>query len=153
MVDNIKLFVPRCRDMPDIGCYLDSGAVEKVNIKTGEVMIQGNVDNIKVSQLLGGYSIQGSLPKLLYGNNVCQLTRKDIGVAIEKLSDRLHLPLYDADITKIGTVGFFWRKVLISLVPLPSGRPKSTRAKAIFFAFTEAIDWSSVLEKIKSSLL
>lgn len=41
MVDNIKLFVPRCRDMPDIGCYLDSGAVEKVNIKTGEVMIQG----------------------------------------------------------------------------------------------------------------
>ena len=101
MVDNIKLFVPRCRDMPDIGCYLDSGAVEKVNIKTGEVMIQGNVDNIKVSQLLGGYSIQGSLPKLLYGNNVCQLTRKDIGVAIEKLSDRLHLPLGDADITSI----------------------------------------------------
>ena len=104
MVDNIKLFVPRCRDMPDIGCYLDSGAVEKVNIKTGEVMIQGNVDNIKVSQLLGGYSIQGSLPKLLYGNNVCQLTRKDIGVAIEKLSDRLHLPLDDADITSISVI-------------------------------------------------
>ena len=52
MVDNIKLFVPRCRDMPDIGCYLDSGAVEKVNIKTGEVMIQGNVDNIKVSEVV-----------------------------------------------------------------------------------------------------
>ena len=100
MVDNIKLSLPRCRDMPDISGYLDNGN-ENCSMKTGEVSVYGNVENIKVTQYFGGYSIQGSLPKFLYGNNVCQLTRKEVGLAIEKLSDRLHLPLDDADITKI----------------------------------------------------
>ena len=100
MIDNIKLSLPRCRDMPDISGYLDNGN-ENCSMKTGEVSVYGNVENIKVTQYFGGYSIQGSLPKFLYGNNVCQLTRKEVGLAIEKLSDRLHLPLDDADITKI----------------------------------------------------
>lgn len=100
MIDNIKLSLPRCRDMPDISGYLDNGN-ENCCMKTGEVSVYGNVENIKVTQYFGGYSIQGSLPKFLYGNNVCQLTRKEVGLAIEKLSDRLHLPLDDADITKI----------------------------------------------------
>lgn len=100
MIDNIKLSLPRCRDMLDISGYLDNGN-ENCSMKTGEVSVYGNVENIKVTQYFGGYSIQGSLPKFLYGNNVCQLTRKEVGLAIEKLSDRLHLPLDDADITKI----------------------------------------------------
>ena len=100
MIDNIKLSLPRCRDMPDISGYLDTGN-ENCSMKTGEVSVYGNVENIKVTQYFGGYSIQGSLPKFLYGNNVCQLTRKEVGLAIEKLSDRLHLPLDNADITKI----------------------------------------------------
>lgn len=100
MIDNIKLSLPRCRDMPDISGYLDNGN-ENCSMKTGEVSVYGNVENIKVTQYFGSYSIQGSLPKFLYGNNVCQLTRKEVGLAIEKLSDRLHLPLDDADITKI----------------------------------------------------
>lgn len=100
MIDNIKLSLPRCRDMPDISGYLDNGN-ENCSMKTGEVSVYGNVENIKVTQYFGGYSIQGSLHKFLYGNNVCQLTRKEVGLAIEKLSDRLHLPLDDADITKI----------------------------------------------------
>ena len=100
MIDNIKLSLPRCRDMPDISGYLDNGN-ENCSMKTGEVSVYGNVENIKVTQYFGGYSIQGSLPKFLYGNNVCQLTRKEVGQAIEKLSDRLHLPLNDARVTSI----------------------------------------------------
>lgn len=100
MIDKIKLSLPRCRDMPDISGYLDNGN-ESSNVKTGEVSVFGNVENIKVMQYFGGYSIQGSLPKFLYGNNVCQLTRKEVGQAIEKLSDRLHLPLNDARVTGI----------------------------------------------------
>ena len=100
MIDKIKLSLPRCRDMPDISGYLDNGN-ESSNVKTGEVSVFGNVENIKVMQYFGGYSIQGSLPKFLYGNNVCQLTRKEVGQAIEKLSDRLHLPLNDARVTSI----------------------------------------------------
>ena len=100
MIDNIKLSLPRCRDMPDISGYLDNGN-ENCSMKTGEVSVYGNVENIKVTQYFGGYSIQGSLPKFLYGNNVCQLTRKEVGQAIEKLCDRLHLPLNDARVTSI----------------------------------------------------
>ena len=100
MIDKINLSLPRCRDMPDISGYLDNGN-ESSNVKTGEVSVFGNVENIKVMQYFGGYSIQGSLPKFLYGNNVCQLTRKEVGQAIEKLSDRLHLPLNDARVTGI----------------------------------------------------
>ena len=100
MIDKINLSLPRCRDMPDISGYLDNGN-ESSNVKTGEVSVFGNVENIKVMQYFGGYSIQGSLPKFLYGNNVCQLTRKEVGQAIEKLSDRLHLPLNDARVTSI----------------------------------------------------
>ena len=100
MIDKINLSLPRCRDMPDISGYLDNGN-ENCSMKTGEVSVYGNVENIKVTQYFGGYSIQGSLPKFLYGNNVCQLTRKEVGQAIEKLSDRLHLPLNDARVTSI----------------------------------------------------
>ena len=100
MIDKINLSLPRCRDMPDISGYLDNGN-ESSNVKTGEASVFGNVENIKVMQNFGGYSIQGSLPKFLYGNNVCQLTRKEVGQAIEKLSDRLHLPLNDARVTSI----------------------------------------------------
>lgn len=100
MIDNVKLYIPRCRDMPDISSYLDKG-IEKTDIGTGEVSVFGNVDNIKVSQHFGGYYIQGSLPKYMYGDNVCQLTRKEVREVIEKLSDRLHLPLCDAEVTSI----------------------------------------------------
>lgn len=86
--------------MPSVASYLDSGS-ERTDIDTGEVSIYGSVSNIMVSQTFGGYYIQGSLPKYLYGNNVCQLTRKDIGTAIENLSDTLHLPVQDADVTGI----------------------------------------------------
>lgn len=100
MIDNIKLSLPRSRGMPDISSYLESGN-EKANVNTGEVSVFGNVGNIKVSQYFGGYYIQGSLPKFLYGDNVSQLTRKEVGEVIEKLSDILHLPLHDADIKSI----------------------------------------------------
>ena len=86
--------------MPSVTPYLDSGS-ERTDIDTGEVSVYGSVSNIMVSQTFGGYYIQGSLPKYLYGNNVCQLTRKDIGTAIENLSDTLHLPIQDADVTGI----------------------------------------------------
>lgn len=86
--------------MPSVAPFLDSGS-ERTDIDTGEVSIYGSVSNIMVSQTFGGYYIQGSLPKYLYGNNVCQLTRKDIGTAIEGLSDTLHIPIQDADVTGI----------------------------------------------------
>lgn len=100
MVDNVKLYLQRCRDMPSVAPFLDSGS-QRTDIDTGEVSIYGSVSNIMVSQTFGGYYIQGSLPKYLYGNNVCQLTRKDIGTAIEGLSDTLHIPIQDADVTGI----------------------------------------------------
>lgn len=86
--------------MPSVAPYLDRGS-ERTDIDTGETTICGNVGNIRIVQTFGVYCIEGSFPKYLYGNNVCQLTRKDIGTAIENLSDTLHLPIQDADVTGI----------------------------------------------------
>lgn len=77
MIDNVKLFMPRCRDMPDIVGYLDSG-VEQNDITTGETRLFGKVGNVRVIQSVGGYSIQGSLPKFLNGNNIVTLNRHTI---------------------------------------------------------------------------
>ena len=50
MIDNIKLSLPRCRDMPDISGYLDNGN-ENCSMKTGEVSVYGNVHNTLVVTL------------------------------------------------------------------------------------------------------
>ena len=102
MIDNVKLFIPRCRDMPDVVGYLDSG-IEQNDITTGETRLFGKVGNVRVIQSVGGYSIQGSLPKFLNGNNIVTLNRHTIKEALEKLSDTLHL---DMNISKVTGLEF-----------------------------------------------
>ena len=84
--------------MPDIVGYLDSG-VEQNDITTGETRLFGKVGNVRVIQSVGGYSIQGSLPKFLNGNNIVTLNRHTIKEALEKLSDTLHLDMSVSKVT------------------------------------------------------
>ena len=59
MYDKVRMFLPRCRDMPDISQYLES--VGEKTSSTGEASIYGFVDGLKVSQFMGGYVVGGSL--------------------------------------------------------------------------------------------
>ena len=103
MYDKIKLWIDRAvigRNFPIIAPVLED-AKEQTDLATGETRTFGSVGGLKVSIYTGGISIIGSLPKFLYGNNVCLFDRHSPQKAIEKLSDIFHINIADADVTGI----------------------------------------------------
>lgn len=88
MYDKIKLWIDRAvigRNFPIIAPVLEE-AKEQTDLATGETRTFGSVGGLKVSIYTGGISIIGSLPKFLYGNNVCLFDRHSTQKAIEKLT-------------------------------------------------------------------
>ena len=103
MYDKVKLWVDRAvigRHFPIIAPVLEE-AKEQTDLATGEIRTFGSVGGLKVSIYTGGVSIIGSLPKFIYGNNVCPFDRHSTQRAIEKLSDLFHINIADADVTGI----------------------------------------------------
>ena len=97
MYDKVRLFLPKCRGMPDISQYLGNGG-EKTNIVTGETNVYGFINNLRINQFVGGYVVSGSLSGFLYDNNLYPLDYHTTAKAIEKLSDSLHLEMRLADV-------------------------------------------------------
>lgn len=103
MYDKVKLWIDRAvigGHFPIIAPVLED-AKEQTDLATGERRTFGSVGGLKVSIYTGGISIIGSLPKFLYGNNVCLFDRHSTQKAIEKLSDIFHINITDADVTGI----------------------------------------------------
>ena len=86
---------------------------EKRDLITGEDIIKGELENLKVKQNCNGVSIFGSLPKYLFGNNLYSITRKATEQAIEKISDELLLNVKDSRIYRIDVAGNFKMKKLL----------------------------------------
>ena len=105
MYDKVKFWIDRAiigEQYPAIVNYLDE-AKEETDLHTGEVRTFGRLDGLKVTIFVGGLSIIGSLPKYLYNSNVYPLDRHSTCLAIEKLSDGLHIK---ADMAKITGMEF-----------------------------------------------
>lgn len=98
MYDKLKLWIPRTRDMPDMGSFLDE-AKEQTNLKTGEVCTFGSIHGLRVSIYINGVSIEGSLTRLLYPNNIYPLDRHSTAEAVKHLSDSLHVDAGSAKVT------------------------------------------------------
>ena len=98
MYDKVKLWIPRTRDMPDIGSFLDE-AKEQTNLKTGEVSLIGSINGLRVSIYVGGVSIAGSLTRLLYPSNIYPLDRHSTEEAVKCLSDSIHMDAGAAKVT------------------------------------------------------
>ena len=86
--------------MPSIAQYLDNGN-EQTDIISGEVHTFGFVDSLRISQFDGGYVVSGSLSRFYYPNNIYPLDYHTTARAIEKLSDRLHLDMRNANVTSL----------------------------------------------------
>lgn len=99
MYDKVRMFLPRCRDMPDISQYLESVG-EKTSCK-GEISTYGFLDGLKVTQFMGGYVVGGSLSRFFYPSNIWPLSHHSTKEAIEKLSDCLHLDMSEANVTSL----------------------------------------------------
>lgn len=91
MYDKVRLFLPKCRGMPDVCQYLDK--VGEKTSSTGETSIYGFVDGLKVTQFMGGYEVSGSLARFFYPSNIWPLSHHTTKEAMEKLSDSLHLEM------------------------------------------------------------
>ena len=80
-------------------CYLDNVAEHTYS---DGVVVTGDVGNLKVT--LNHFQVKvrdGSLCKWYLGSNFKTMGRKDTQMAIERLSDTLHLPIEKAIITRI----------------------------------------------------
>ena len=99
MYDKVRMFLPRCRDMPDISQYIES--VGEKTSSTGETSTYGFIDGLKVTQFIGGYVVGGSLSRFFYPSNIYPLSHHSTKDAIEKLSDCLHLDMSEANVTSL----------------------------------------------------
>ncbi len=83
---------------------------EKTVKETGLISYQGYAGNIRVKQDILGIAFAGSLPKLLYGNNISRFSRQDTMRAIEYLSDTLEIPVIKANVFSLEIADSFIMK-------------------------------------------
>lgn len=82
--------------------YLDEIEKDCTNNESGEREIKGKINSIKVTaKNYTRITIEGSLPKYLHGNNMTELDRAEVEQAINELSERLHIPLEHAKVSRI----------------------------------------------------
>ena len=74
---------------------------EWINKETGSVNIRGNLRNFRISISLGGISIQGSLAKFYFGDNLHTLDVRTAKEAIGELSHELGISFDEAHITRL----------------------------------------------------
>lgn len=80
---------------------LISNSRETINKETGEIIVTGEKENMRIKRRGNKITVIGSLPKFYFGSNVQELTRKDTELAIEKLSDELKLPFNESRIFRL----------------------------------------------------
>jgi hypothetical protein len=95
--DNAK----RVDFLSETSCFINVEGEHTFN--NGEAVISGNIDKkLKVSITRHGVKISGgSICKWYLGDNMQTLGRKETQMAIERVSDTLHLPFEYADVTRI----------------------------------------------------
>ena len=103
MFDSIKFYIPQERvsniDMlAQTPVYLHK---IKEYREAGRISYSGKLDNLNIHVSERGVSIKGSLAKYYLGDNIKVLARSDTEQAIGKISDELHLPVADADVSRI----------------------------------------------------
>jgi len=103
MYDTVKLWLPT--DYADNLQY--SRTLDKLSRVTehyrddGQSSISGSLSNCRVSISERGVSCFGSLAKYYLKDNFQTMTSLDTELAIEKMSDELHLPMKQAKVTRI----------------------------------------------------
>ena len=102
MFDNVNFWIN--------GCDISKGKTFEVLPYLSEITERqneqgysctGKVKNYSVCVLYNGISMKGSLAKNHFGDNIHTLTRKDAQWAIEELSDRLHIDINLAKVTRL----------------------------------------------------
>jgi len=103
MFDSIKFYLRQesARDtdlLSEIPVYLENVTAHE---KGNELYYSGALNNLRVYVSERGVSIQGSLSKYHLSDNMQTLRRQDTEQAIQRLSDDLHLPIKEAQVSRV----------------------------------------------------
>lgn len=74
---------------------------ESIDVDTQSTWIRGNAKNMVIRRNNNSITVQGSLPKYLYGNNLQTLQRADTGLIIEQLSDLISTDLSKSRLQRV----------------------------------------------------
>ena len=80
---------------------LINNSKESYDKSTGEVILTGTLENLRIKNRGNNISIIGSLPKFYFGDNIQTLSRKDTQITIEKITDLLNLPIDESKIFRL----------------------------------------------------
>lgn len=101
MFDKVKLWKQweEGEDFSALPTYLDE-AKEQIDHTSGEVRYFGYLKGMRVAIYPHGLSLEGSLPKYMYGgNNIYPLDRHTTQEAFASLGDALHMDIISAKVT------------------------------------------------------
>lgn len=103
MFDTLKLYVRQdsVRDtdlLAEIPVYLENITAHE---KRDQIHYSGSLNNLRVYVSERGVSIQGSLAKYYLSDNMQTLRRQNTEQAIQNLSDDLHLPIKNAQVSRV----------------------------------------------------
>jgi len=105
MFDTLKLYLRQdsVRDvdlLAETPVYLEN-ITEHCKNDNDEIYYSGSLNNLRISVSERGVSIKGSLAKYYLSDNMQTLRRQDTEQAIQKLSDDLHLPIKEAQVSRV----------------------------------------------------
>jgi len=97
MYDTIKISMatPACKKKHIKEYY------EWADTTTGEINFKGKIKNMLIRYVNNKLTIEGSLAKFQYGNNIQLLTKQDALQAILELSNMLNLPLFEGTVERL----------------------------------------------------
>src|SRR5690625_930228 len=103
MFDTLKLYLRQdsVRDtdlLAEIPVFLEDTTAHE---KQDQIHYSGSLNNLRVYVSERGVSIQGSLSKYHLSDNMQTLRRQDTEQAIQRLSDDLHLPIKEAQVSRV----------------------------------------------------
>ena len=103
MFDTLKLYLIQdsVRDidfLAEVPVYLENITAHE---KQDQIHYSGSLKNLRIYVSERGVSIQGSLAKYYLSDNIQTLRRQDTEQAIQKLSDDLHLPIDEAQVSRV----------------------------------------------------
>jgi len=102
MFDNVNFWINRC-DISKGKTFEVLPYLSEITERQNEqgYSCTGKLKNYSVCVSDNGISMKGSLAKNHFGDNIHTLTRKDAQRAIEELSDRLHIDINVAKVTRL----------------------------------------------------
>ena len=102
MYDSVKLYLPEERAGTELLAHTPQLLeCTTEHFRAGKVVISGYLNNLKVAVSNEGLSVNGSLAKYWMDDNIQTLRRQDTEQAIESLSDELHLPVSEANVSRV----------------------------------------------------